>query len=195
MAKKTITIYNISNQPITFNIKSSPNSEIFTGSGMTTLAKGKFITVEETRINFSVLKNMARLGLVKTAFATQKDEVVVPGPVAVLDLSFTYAIGGPATSMDPDDVITGLAPVEFTLSAIVVTNDGDLDANVTAAVLSPASNASVNGFSSSIIANGSTNSFNLSWGGANPFDEDLTITINGTGYLFTFQGNIAGGGA
>lgn len=191
MAKKTVTISNISSQSVTVNVKPSPTSSIFAGDGMTTIGKGKSITVEETRVNFSVLKRLGKLGLIRTNYATQKDAVVPAAPSATLDLSFTYAIGGPATSMSPDEIISGLSPLEFAFSAIVITNDGDLDANVSAASLSPGSDASINGFGASTISEGGTNSFNLNWGaGGGGFDEDLTITINGTDYVFTFQGTI-----
>jgi len=193
----TIKAVNTGLAPIRIAIKPTKRSNpIFNAAGgQVVLNPGKSVVAEEERFDLSHLENLAKLGSMKST--RQVVAVEIPDPIVqTLDLSFTYAIAGPATSMEPDAVITGLTPSEFNFSEIVVTNDGDLDADVTAAVISPgASSTSINGFSGSTIANGGTNSFNINWGssGGGPFDEDLTITINGVDYLFTFQGEIQGG--
>lgn len=190
---KIITITNLSRRPLSFAVAPDPKSTLFTPSGMVTLLAGKTIRVELKRISEPLMTRFKELGLIR--FSISKQETAPPAPEVpeALMLTFTYAIGGPVTEMDPDEIISGLAPVEFTSGTIVVTNNGTSSVDVEAASLDPASNATISGFTPSTIGNGGTNTFNLDWGGANPFDEDLTITVNGQDFVFTFQGSIQGG--
>lgn len=194
---KIVHISNISKRPIKIAIAEDARSTIFTAHGVITISSGKTISVEEKRINLSVLENLRKLGFLK--YGSSVTVSIVSTPEApeeeALNLGFTYAIGGGPTSMSPDDIISGLGPVEFNSSAIVVTNNGVNPVDVEAATISPGSDGSISGFVPSTINNGGTNSFNILWGAASAFDEDLTITVNGTNFIFTFQGTIQGGGS
>ena len=144
---KIITIFNTSSQPVSINIDEDINSELFTGSGMTAIAKGKSITVEEKRINFSVLQNMKKLGLVKSRHFVQRP-TPVSVPEEVLSMAVTADMGAGFGAVEHEQTLVGAglyAPddgaVQFTIR---VTNTSDAlltlsNVSITGAGLGPTS--------------------------------------------------------
>lgn len=206
MASKSIQAVILSNQgrtPIVVSISESrrPSSErIWTGpTGSITLSPGKRIVVELSRVNFSHLRNLERLGSLK--IEQRQQAIVIPDEeeeeAEALDLVFEYDISGSGlTEISPDETVSGLfIDLSDNGSEFRVTNNSGTDANVTAASFSPGTHLSVINFSSSIISSGGTNIFNIQPEIADPFDEDLTITINGVDYTFTLQGTVVSIGA
>lgn len=193
----TIIAKNTGKTPIRISIKPTKRSDPLydADGGQLILNPGKSITVEEERVDLSHLENLRKLGSMKV-FKRITEVGEAEEEAESLDLVFEYKIADDEdlTEISPDETVDGLFPEQDTTGTFRITNNGDLDANVSAASFDPGNRASVENFSSSTISGGSSNEFDIGWGFADPFEEDLTVTINGTDYTFTFEGEIVPGG-
>lgn len=110
---KHITITNIANFPISFDIKPNDLSELFTGSGRVTVNPFKTFIIEHNRVDEGILQSLRKLGYLKYSTRRVFLEVVIPpvpeAPVQTVIVEFLNASSmSDGTKVGTNDVMVVL---------------------------------------------------------------------------------------